>query len=263
MRSVTRVLARVTLMLAAASSAGCSRETRAPLQVYAAISLTEPLQTTARRFETETGTQVLLNLSGSNTLATQILNGAPADVFLSADALQMDRVAQGGAIDQSTRRPFLGNRLVVIVPTASALHVSVPADLAGPLVRRFALADPNAVSAGTYALAYLSSRGVLASLEPRIVRFPHARAASTAVEQGVVDAGIVYRTDAPVAKGARVALEIDPDPRWDVVYPIAALRRGGAPASTTARAFIAFLERAENRRLFLDAGFTEPSTDHP
>jgi molybdate transport system substrate-binding protein len=197
----------VAIGLAALVLAACGRtvgpEPRA-VTVFAAISLTDPLQVLAARFEQQTGTDVTLNLSGSNTLATQVLNGALADVFLSADMVQMDRLSAEHLLDEATRTPFLSNRLVVITPAASTLVVGVPADLAGPTIARLAIGDPAAVPVGRYAMAYLQARGIWPRVQPRLVYFPHVRAVSAAVEQAAADVGFVYRTDARVAKNVRV-----------------------------------------------------------
>jgi molybdate transport system substrate-binding protein len=242
------------LLLALAAS-GCRQpETRdRVVVVLAAISLTEPMQVLASRFQSETGTTVTLDLAGSNALASRILSGTPADVFISADDVEMARVSTAGLLDEGSRVPLLSNRLVAIVPAASHLRVSVPADLVGRDVTRCAIADPSGVPAGRYAAAYLRARGVWPSLEPRLVFFPHVRAVASAVEQGAADLGFVYRTDAQVAKRARVALEIDEDPRWTVSYPLAILRR--APNAPGARQWAAFLQRRESRQVFEDAGF--------
>jgi molybdate transport system substrate-binding protein len=224
--------------------------------VSAAISLTEPLQTLAARFKTRTGVEVRLNLAGSNTLATQVINGAPADIFLSADETQMNRVAGAGLLNEGSRVVLLSNRLVVVAPAASSMQPSVPGDLASASVRRFAIGDPAAVPVGQYAAAYLRARGVWSRLEPRLVFFPHVRAVTTAVEQGAADAGIVYRTDARAAKGVRVVLEIDEDPRWAISYPMALLAR--APHPGDARAFAAFLQERDSLQIFQKAGFVVP-----
>jgi molybdate transport system substrate-binding protein len=229
--------------------------------VFAAISVTEPLERLAAHFKAATSVTVTLNLSGSRTLATGILSGAPADVFLSADEVEMDRLSSAGRIVQGTRRRLLSNRLVVIVPAASTLAFEVPADLAGPAVTRFAIGNPEAVPAGRYAAAYLRARGVWPQIEHRLVFFPHVRATAAAVEQGAAQAGIVYRTDARATHGVRVLLEIDEDPRWTITYPAAVVTR--APHLESARRFLAFLEQPDSRRVFEEAGFVTLQTQAP
>jgi molybdate transport system substrate-binding protein len=259
LRSVARGPGSCTAFLLALLVAACDRSSapdRSAVTVFAAISLTEPLERLAADFKAATGVTVTLNLSGSNTLATQILNGGPADVFLSADEVQMDRLSSAGLLAGDTRRRLLSNRLVVIVPTASTMAFEVPADLAGPSVRRFAIGDPEAVPAGRYAAAYLKARGVWPRIEDRLVYFPHVRATAAAVAHGAVQAGIVYRTDARASSGVRVLLEIDEDPGWTISYPAAVLAR--APHPDTARRFLAFLGESSSRRLFEEAGFLSP-----
>lgn len=249
-------LSWVLVVAGALAAAACGRSS-APeppvVTVFAATSLTEPLGHLSEQFKARTGVTVRLNLSGSNTLAAQIVNGGPADVFVSADDAQMDHVAAAGRVDSSRRVRLLSNRLVVIVSSTSALTFSVPADLAAPVVKRFAMADPAAAPAGRYAAAYLRARGVWPSLESRLVYFPDVRAVSTAIAQGAADAAIVYRTDARVASGTRVLLEIDEDPRWAIVYPAAVLQR--APHPEAARAFVTFLQEPASLEVFEAAGF--------
>jgi molybdate transport system substrate-binding protein len=247
---VAGALLGVALLTACARGGAADRPS---VTVFAAISLTEPLERLAADFKSLTGVEVALNLSGSNTLATQLLNGGPADVFLSADEVQMDRVASAGLLAAGTRRQFLSNRLVVIVPAASTMAFQVPADLAGPSVTRFAIGDPEAVPAGRYAATYLKTRGVWPRLESRLVYFPHVRATATAVAQGAAQAGIVYRTDARASQGVRVLLEVDEDARWAIRYPAAMMAR--APHRDAARRFLAFLDQPSSRKVFEEAGF--------
>ena len=250
-----------TVLACACGRAGPSGDGAATVTVFAAISLTEPLERLAADFKSATGVTVALNLSGSNTLATQILNGGPADVFLSADEVQMDRVAAAGLLAPSTRRRLFSNRLVVIVPASSTMTFQVPADLAGPSVRRFAIGDPEAAPAGRYAAAYLKSRGVWPAIEGRLVYFPHVRAATVAVAQSAAQVGIVYRTDARASQDIRVLLEIDEDPRWAITYPAALLAK--APHAEAARRFLAFLEEPSSRQVFEEAGFVTPPAPPP
>ena len=177
------------------SSARAGDADRASILVSAAASLSEALEAIAAPFETEAGTRVLLNVAGSQMLAAQIIEGAPVDVFISADVLQMQRAIDAGRIDAATRVDLLSNQLVVVVPSDRQGRVAAPEDLADPSIRRIALGDPEAVPAGVYARSYLRSAGIWESVAGKVVPASNVRAALRAVEAGTVDAGVVYRTD--------------------------------------------------------------------
>lgn len=221
----------------------------------AAVSLTETLQQISAEFEKEHRARVRLNLAGSNTLAAQILEGAGVDVFVSADAAQMDRVAAASRILTDTRVDLLSNTLVVIAPTdvpADALRTS--RDLLAARVKHIAVGDPAAVPAGVYARQYLERAGVWAAVEPKLVLLPHVRAVVTAVSTASADAGIVYRTDAHIAKDTRVAWEVPPDEGPRIVYPAAVVQ--GTTHADAARAYVRFLQSPVAAKIFTTAGFT-------
>lgn len=217
--------------------------------VFAAASLTESLQDLGKRFEAETGTRVEFSFGGSNDLARQIQAGAPADVFFSADTAKMDAVERAGLVRAADRVDLLSNSLVVVVPAASKAAVRRPEDLAA--LPRIAVADPAAVPAGVYARRWLEGLGLWARLEPRIVPTLDVRAALAAVETEAVPAAIAYRTDAAVARAARVAFEAEGGPTITyVVAPLSSSRRRPA-----AEAFVRFLQGAAGRAEFRRRGF--------
>ena len=125
------------------------------LLVSAAASLSEAIDAVADGFEAEHGLRILLNVGGSQMLASQIIEGAPADVFISADVLQMERAAGAGRIDPARRIDLLSNQLVIVVPSDRAGTVTRPRDLANASIERIAVGDPEAVPAGVYAHRYL------------------------------------------------------------------------------------------------------------
>jgi molybdate transport system substrate-binding protein len=195
-----------------------------PLTVCAAISLTESLEAAAAAYRKSGGGAVRFNLAGSNTLARQLVNGAPADLFISADEVQMDIAAAAGAIDRSTRVDLVANRLVVMVRPDRATIRSVR-DLLDPAIRRVAIGDPAAVPAGVYARQYLEAAGLWTVMEPRLVPMSNVRAAVTAVENGSVDAAIVYATDAAIAANTVRTIPIEGAGIPRVVYPAAVVER--------------------------------------
>jgi molybdate transport system substrate-binding protein len=221
------------------------------VNVAAAVSLTDALQEIATAFEREHGVRVVLNLAASNVLARQIAAGAKTDVFVSADAIQMDVVRQAGFIRREV--DLLQNRLAVLVAADATVTLTSAGDLRRPEITRIAIGDPAGVPAGTYAKRYLEVEKVWDALQPKIVTTGSVRAALAALEAGNVDAAIVYRTDALIARRARVAY---PSPAEPVVtYPAALL----STAPEAARLFDS-LRSPDADKVFERHGFTLPAT---
>jgi molybdate transport system substrate-binding protein len=225
----------------------------ADVVVFAAASLSDALQEIGAAYEKETGQHVVFNFGASNMLARQIREGAPADLFLSADEAKMDDLDRKGLLLPGTRRSVLSNTLAVVVPEGSQLSLTGPADLAGPAVRTLVIAEPTAVPAGIYAKEYLRSLGLWSKLIDRIVPTENVRAALAAVEAGNADAGIVYRTDALIGRRTRVAFEVPAAEGPPISYPFAALREGENPES--ARKFLEHLVSPEALDVFRKHGF--------
>lgn len=239
-------MARTGFLLALAMLLGCGADpARAPLRIAAAASLTDVLEPIAASFERSTGTPVELRFGGSSTLARQIEDGAPTDVFVSADPRWVAAlIAQGLGREGET---IATNGLVVIVPASAT---DAPREL-GALTHCEHLALAGAeVPAGAHARHALEAAGLLEVLRTRIVSAPDVRAALAWVASGEADAGIVYATDARVEPRVRVALTIEAgdDP---IVYEALAL-------SGDADAFVRFLRSAEARAALADAGFGPP-----
>jgi molybdate transport system substrate-binding protein len=225
----------------------------ADVTVFAAASLADVLREVAPAWERATGNRVLFNFAGSNALARQIRAGAPADLFLPADEAQMDLLEKDGLLASGTRRSLLSNALVVVVRTDGPLRLSSARDLAGPAVRRVALADPRGVPAGVYAKAWLEKAGVWASIAPRVIPAENVRAALAAVESGDAEAGVVYATDARGSNAVRVAFAAPPGEAPVISYPVALVR--DAPSPAAARAFLEHLAGPEAAAAFRRAGF--------
>ncbi len=221
--------------------------------VFAAASLSDALKDLGANYTAQTGRRVLFNFAASSLLARQIEAGAPADLFFSADEAKMDWLAKRGLILKGTRKSLLSNTLVVVVPTNSRLKLDSPKALAGPAVKRVALADPEAVPAGIYAKEYLEKIGVWNEVKPKVVPAENVRAALAAVASGNVEAGMVYRTDAAMSKRVKVACEIPASEGPRISYPMAVLKDTESPAS--ARRFAAYLESGAARRVFKHYGF--------
>ena len=252
------LLAILVLALAVvAGTAARAAEPAAPaaveLTVYAAASLKDAMNALGPVCGKSSGATLLFNFGASNDLAHQILAANKADVFFSADEGWMDQVAAKDLVDRSSRRSLLSNRLVVVAPADSNLSVASASDLAGPGVKRLSLANPDAVPAGKYARAWLEKLGVWEKAKGRLVPAPDVRAALAAVEAGAVEAGVVYKTDAAIAKRAKVIFTVPEAEGPKVSYPVAALKE--RPRLEAARRVVDCFAGPEGGAVFERFGF--------
>ena len=227
-----------------------------PLTVAAAVSLSDVLEEIAKAYAAAGGGPVRFNLAGSNVLARQIRNGAPADVFISADEAQMDIVEKAGAVLPGSRVDLVGNQLAVVATPDRADFVRQEFARAPAGIRRLAIGDPAAVPAGVYARRYLEQQGLWTAYEPRVVPTTNVRAALTAVETGSVDAAIVYLTDLAAARTAVLAFSVPPKNGPRIVYPGAVLASSRHQAE--AKRFLAFLRQPEAAAIFARYKFVVP-----
>lgn len=239
---------------AAGGAAGETGEVaRGIVTVAAAASLRDAITRIAAKYqEAHLEAQVRPVFGASSMLARQILEGAPVDVILLADARSSDLLEKAGRLAAGTRVDLLTNSVVAIVPPRSALRIASPQDLAGAAVQKIALCD-DAVPIGHYARSWLAAKGLLAPLEGRLVRPDDARATLAMVESGAVDLGFVYRTDARAAKRSRIVLEIPSSETPGIVYPAAIVKDGPNPAG--GRSLFEFVKSPASLSLFEAAGF--------
>lgn len=239
------------LLLAFVLSATVGRA--AELNVFAAASLSDALREIAKAYEPASGDKLRFNLAASNALALQIKQGAPADIFFSADDAKMDELAQGGLILPGTRRSLLSNTLVIVVNADRGAAIAAPADLAQPGLGRIALAEPHTVPAGIYAKAWLQKADLWRKITGRIVPTENVRACLAAVEAGNADAGIVYKTDALISKKVKIVHEVARADGPRISYPLAIVKDSKQPDA--ARRFAAYLAGPEARAVFARFGF--------
>ncbi|HEX4272813.1 MAG TPA: molybdate ABC transporter substrate-binding protein [Rhizomicrobium sp.] len=227
----------------------------APLTVFAAASLTDSLKAVADAYKAKTGESITLSFGASSTIARQIEQGAPAEIFMSADTDWMDYLAKGGHIMDGTRKDLLGNQLVLVAASDArpAPRIAPHFDLAGALGDgRLALADPSSVPAEKYGKAALTALGVWDSIAPKVAQAENVRVALEYVARGEAPYGIVYATDAKVAPSVRVVGVFPENTHPPIVYPVALTKT----ASPAAQSFLTFLEGSEARAIFEKAGFT-------
>jgi molybdate transport system substrate-binding protein len=210
-----------------------------PITVAAAVSLAEVLEDIARAYAQAGGGPLRFNLAGSNVLARQIVNGAPADVFISADEAQMDVIEKAGAVLAGSRVDLIANQLAIVATPERVDFVRREFARAPAELRRVAIGDPAAVPAGVYARRYLERRGLWTAYASRIVPTTNVRAALAAVETGSVDAAIVYVTDLAAARTAVLAFAVPVAEGPRIVYPGAVL--AASRNQTEAKRFLAFL----------------------
>jgi molybdate transport system substrate-binding protein len=228
--------------------------TAAELTVFAAASLTEAMKEIGGRYEKKSGHTLRFNFAGSNELARQIQEGAPADLFFSADEARMDQLAGSKRILDETRRSVLMNTLVIVVPADSSLTISDPGALADSSIRRIALANPQAVPAGVYSQEYLTKVGLWEKVRTKVVPTENVRACLAAVESGNVDLGVVYKTDAQISRPVKVAYEVPATEGPKISYPLAVVAE--TKHRESALDLLDFVSSPESMTVFERFGFT-------
>jgi len=252
-------LALIGLVAAALSAPGffaaraLAAEPARPVTVFAAASLQNALKDVASAYTRATGQGITFSFAGSSTLARQIDQGAPAEVFFSADVQWMDDVETHGLIEPRTRRDLLTNHLALIAPKDSAVALSIAPGF--PILKalgggKLAMADA-AVPAGFYGQAALTKLGVWDQVSGQVARAENVRGALNFVARGEAPLGIVYDTDAKVEPGVRIVGLFPDDSHPPILYP-AALLKGASPG---AAAFLRFAEGAEAKAIFERYGF--------
>ena len=225
--------------------------------VFAAASTNNALTDIGKIFMEKKMGEFTPSFASSSTLAKQIENGAPANIFLSADQKWMDYLAEKKMIDAASRTDLLGNRLVLIAPADSkleSLSVTSTLKLSELLADgKLAMGDPDHVPAGIYGKKALESLNLWQSIQDRVARAEDVRAALLLVERGEAPLGIVYATDAAISDKVKVVGIFPEDSHPPVIYPVAAVAGQDTPA---ARRFLSFLKSPEAKAIFEKYGFS-------
>ncbi len=228
----------------------------ADLRIFAAASMKNALDAIAADFQRGTGTRVSVSYAASSALARQIAQGAPADIFVSADLDWMDDVEKKALLRPGTRFNLVGNRLALIARNDNpvAVDLAAPGSLAAALGGgRLAIGEPSSVPAGKYARAALESLGLWASVERSLAPAENVRAALLLVSRGEAPLGIVYESDRVADPLTRVVALFPDASHPPIVYPVAILKESAAPA---APAFLAALKAPAAAAIFRREGFT-------
>jgi len=251
--SVRRLLAAGAALAIGLSAASADA---ADLVVSAAASLTNAFADTGRAFErVNPGNKVVFNFAASDVLLAQIVKGAPADVFASADQEAMDKAVAQNAVDVKTRHDFVRNRLVLIAPADSTIGISGLASLSNPAIKHIAIGNPASVPVGRYTKGVLEKANMWASLEPKYVNSASVRQALDYVARGEAEAGFVYSTDAAIMKGrVKVAAEVPTEK--PILYPIAVVK--DSKNTALAQSFLTFISSPAMQTILADYGFGKP-----
>jgi molybdate transport system substrate-binding protein len=257
-KRILSVLAVLASLVASPANANPSE----PLRIFAAASLKNALDAIAADFTKATGTRIVISYGATSTLARQIENGAPADVFVSADEDWMNYAEQRNLLKAGSRRNVIGNTLVLIGPANMPAGIAIRPgmDWAALLGSggRLAVADPRSVPAGRYARAVLEKLGAWTTLEPRLARAENVRIALQFVAQGEAPLGIVYGSDQYAEPRTRIVATFDADLHPPIMYPAAVVAASRHPK---ADGLVGALEDADAQAVFRAMGFQRlPST---
>ncbi len=223
------------------------------LVVSAAASLSDAFGDIAPAFEAaHPGVDVVMNFASSGALYRQIAQGAPVDVYASANPKWMAKAVKGAFTTEAAVRVLAHNALVVAVPSGNPAGIDTVSDLTSESVQRIGIGSPATVAAGQYARTALVSQGMYAALAPKFILCEHVRQVLDYLVRGEVDAGFVYRTDA-VKAGHDVVVVAEVSLAKPVIYPIAAL--AGSKATGLSRKFVAFATGPQGRALLEAQGF--------
>jgi molybdate transport system substrate-binding protein len=224
--------------------------------VFAAASLKNALDAVAAQWQKEGGTKLAISYAASSALARQIEQGAPAQIFISADLDWMDYLASRNLVKPETRANLLGNRIVLIAPKSSAkpLELKRGVNLGEMLgAGRLAMANVDAVPAGKYGKAALEKLEMWAGVSAKVAQAENVRAALLLVSRGEAPLGIVYQTDAAADPNVTIVATFPEDTHPPIVYPVALTMSATHP---DAAALLAYIRSDKARPLFEAQGFT-------
>jgi molybdate transport system substrate-binding protein len=244
-----------TVLTLGAGTAPAAAQNR-DILVFAAASLKNALDEAAAQWQRESGKKVVISYAASNTLIKQIEQGAPADMFISADLDWMDYGQQKGLIKPDTRSNLLGNRLVLIAPKDSNISANIQPgfDLAALLKGgRLAMGNVDAVPAGKYGKASLEKLGAWDGVKDKIAQAESVRAALLLVARGEAPLGIVYQTDAAADPTVKIVGTFPENTHPPIIYPVALTKDSTNP---DALAFLNFIRSPAARPIFERQGFT-------
>lgn len=255
MRRMAGALVGAALMVIGAAGGSALAQSAGPV-VFAAASMKTALDKVDAAWTAKTGKTVTVSYAASSALAKQIEQGAPADVFVSADIPWMTYLSDKGLIKPETRSELLGNALVLIAPmdTPEKIEIGPGFPLAAKVGDgKVATGDVGSVPVGKYAKAALEKLGVWDAVAPKIAGAANVRAALALVARGEAKYGIVYATDAKSEPKVVVVGTFPAGSHPAIIYPVAITKDS---TNADAPAYLDFLKSAEAAKIFADEGFT-------
>jgi len=229
-------------------------ESPPPLQLAAASDLQKALSAVAKKFTSDTLTEVNITYGASGVLAEQIQSGAPFDIFFAANISFVEKLAESGDVVRSSIEPYARGKLVLGVRKSSVDTIRELADLAGPEVKKIALANPVTAPYGTAGKQALERAGLWDKLEPKIVQADSVRQALQFVESGNADAGLV--SHALIGGSGVEAVTVDPELYDPIIQGLGVLTR--SQMSTDSQAFIRFVQSDAGQAILAEYGFSSP-----
>ena len=246
------VLLAAVFSLISSGSAFAGQE----LIVSAAASLTNAFKDVGEKFEgANPGVKVVFNFAASGALLQQIESGAPVDVFASADQKTMDQAESKKLVQADTRKDFVSNKLVLIVPSESKMKITTPQDLTAKEVTKIGMGNPDSVPAGRYAQEALTNEGIWETLKPKLINGESVRQVLDYVSRAEVEAGFVFSTDAAIAKD-KVKVAAVMEKLKPITYPIAVV--AGTKNKEPAQRFVEYILKGEGQAILSKYGFGKP-----
>lgn len=248
---MSRIAAVSTIWLTASTASFAADK----VTVFAAASLKNALDAVSAQWAADTKKETAISYAASSALAKQIQEGAPADIFISADMDWMNKLSEGKLIADGSVVKLLGNQIVLVAAADSKSEAKIAKgfDLAGLLGDgKLAMGDVKAVPAGKYGKAALETLGVWSSVEGKVAMAENVRAALKLVATGEATLGIVYTTDARAEKGVKVLDTFPADSHPEIVYPVGLV---AASTNSDAKDFVTYLQGAKAQAIFKDQGF--------
>ena len=224
------------------------------IYVLAAASLTDVLTELANNYKQETSTEIIFSFASSGALQAQIEASAPADIFFSAAQKQMNALEEKGLIDSETRKDLLENKVVLISPKNSNLNIKSFTDITNSNVKKLGLGEPKSVPVGQYSEEILSNLSILDIAKEKAVYGSDVRNVLDWVETAEVDCGIVYATDAKIAKNINIIAEAPEGTNKKVIYPISIIK--SSQNKEEAKKFIDYISTDKSKEIFQNYGFT-------
>ena len=225
------------------------------LTISAAASLKNAMEVIQQTYQEEhPEIKLTFNFGGSGSLQQQISNGAPVDLFFSADKVKFDRLVVDGTISETDKTDLLGNELVLITPKEKPSSLTSFGDLAKEEIHTISIGTPETVPAGTYAKELLKQINVWEKIESKVIFAKDVRQVLTYIETSNVDAGIVYKTDAMISNKVQIVATANPNTHTPIIYPIGVIKN--TKHYEEARDFYTYLQSTESMKVFTDYGFT-------